>query len=149
MNVEGYENYVVFEDGVVINVLTGRQMKTYVNRGGYLRLDLNKSSKKGKFLVSRLVAIAYIENPENKPQVDHINRVRTDNRVENLTWATHLENCQNKGVQKNNKLGEVNISKTKNGRYKFQKCINKITHYKCFKTLEEAVIYRDNYLSNL
>jgi len=149
MNVEGYENYVVFEDGVVINANTGKIVKSQKNDRGYERIDLTKDSKRKGFRVNRLVASAYIENPENKPEVNHINRVRDDNRVENLEWNTHLENCQNKGIYKTNTSGEANITKTKFDTYLFRKTINNETHCKSFKTLEEAVIYRDNYLSNL
>ena len=60
-------------------------------RSGYLRVQIN-----GKFYkVHRLVAETFIQNPENKSQVDHINRNRTDNRVENLHWCTPSENCRN------------------------------------------------------
>ena len=47
--------------------------------------------------VHRIVAETFIPNPENKSEVDHINRIRNDNRVENLRWVTRLENAQNRG----------------------------------------------------
>ncbi len=149
MNVEGYDNYLVFEDGVVMNVMTGKIVKSHKNDKGYLCITLCENYKKLRTRVNRLVAITYIENPENKPEVNHINRIRDDNRVENLEWNTHLENCQNKGIYKTNTSGEANITKTKWNTYVFRKTINSVVHCKSFKTLEEAVIYRDNYLSNL
>ena len=62
---------------------------------GYLRVELNHSGKSKEYPVHRLVAMAFIENPENKPHIDHINTIKDDNRVENLRWVTPKENAAN------------------------------------------------------
>ena len=147
MQIENYENYLVFEDGFVMNSKTGRQIIPWAITGGYLQVQLCNNGQDKNFLVSRLVALAFIPNPENKPEVNHINRIRTDNRLENLEWNTRLENQQNMGVRKDNTSGEKNIRK-EGDSYRFKKTINKISFSKSFKTLIEAVIFRDNYLSN-
>jgi len=150
MQVSGYENYLVFEDGKVINSKTGRELKFSKTSKGYLSVNLCKNNKRKMFRINRLVAKAYIENLENKPEVDHKNRITTDNRVENLRWATHLENMQNKGDYKNNTTGEKNIRYRKDrNTYVFQKTINKKCFTKTFYSMEEAVIFRDNYLNQL
>lgn len=70
-------------------------LKPSKDKKGYLSVDIKKLDKKKKYSVHRLVAEAFIPNPENKPQVDHINTIRDDNRVENLRWVTKKENMRN------------------------------------------------------
>ena len=72
---------------------------------GYLRVDLRDGDKQKHFKVHRLVCEAFHENPDNKPQVNHINEIKTDNRASNLEWATARENS-NFGTR-NERLGKA------------------------------------------
>lgn len=65
------------------------------DKDGYSLITLTKDGKQYTFKVHRIVAQAFIENPFNKPCVDHINTVRNDNRAENLRWVTVKENRNN------------------------------------------------------
>lgn len=79
------------------------QLKKQSNSHGYNVIRLfNQSNKKGTLIpVHRLVAEAFIPNPDNKPFIDHINTKRNDNRIENLHWVTHSENMNNPISKKN------------------------------------------------
>ena len=149
MEIEGYENYLIYEDGKVYSKHSKRYLKQNDNRNGYLYVNLYQDGKLKHHTIHRLVGVYYIPNPENKPFLDHINRNRKDNRIENLRWVTKSENCQNTGVQKNNKsTGIKNICYDKRvNRYRYQKMINGENHRKYFKTLEEAVEYKKIYES--
>lgn len=67
-------------------------LKNHIGQDGYFKTYLYKLGKVKTCRINRLVAETFIPNPENKPEVNHINEVKTDNRVENLEWTTRKEN---------------------------------------------------------
>lgn len=76
-------------------VVGGRILKGSVDNSGYVYVNLRNEEGLKRVSVHRLVAMAFIPNHENKPHIDHINTIKTDNRVENLRWVDALENINN------------------------------------------------------
>ena len=97
MEVVGFENYLIYDDGRVWSKnYKGRFLKHRINPEGYLKVNLCKDGKHKTMTIHRLVALHYIENPENKPEVDHWDNNKQNNNISNLRWATKSENQRNK-----------------------------------------------------
>jgi len=149
MEIQGYPNYLIYPDGKVWSKPRHRAKGRYLNQRdngrGYLRVKLSNDSVAKEIRVHRLVALHYIPNPENKPEINHIDGDKTNNSVENLEWATRIENLNGfKKHHKNNKSGFKNISPHRKG-FLYSKTIYGETHRKYFKTIEEAIEYKNKF----
>lgn len=92
--IDGF-NYYIHEDGKVENIVTGLILKPSINPdNGYLYVSLWKDNKGYTKSVHRLVAIAFIDNPSDKPFINHIDADRTNPNKSNLEWCTQSENIQ-------------------------------------------------------
>lgn len=94
--IKGYERYSISDTGKVINNITGDIISQRVSNNGYYRFNVRlgdrKYEKPTTLYTHRVVAEHFIKNVENKPEVNHINGNKKDNRVENLEWVTSREN---------------------------------------------------------
>lgn len=89
----GFEGlYKVTPDGLIWSVRSSKYVKQVTERSGVNRVVLHNNGKKARKMVHRLVAEAFIPNPSNKPQVDHIDGNKQNNDVCNLRWCTDEEN---------------------------------------------------------
>lgn len=91
--IENYPNYTISDKGEIVNTNTNKELKGYIRKDGYVVATLSKGSKKYKCYIHRLVAETFIPNPNNLPQVNHIDEDKTNNCVSNLEWITSKDNC--------------------------------------------------------
>lgn len=92
--IKDYEHYYISNCGRVLNTKSGKMLNMYDNGHGYLFVRLCKNGEYKTKRVHRLVAQAFIENPDNLDTVDHINGIKTDNRAENLQWLSNSDNVK-------------------------------------------------------
>jgi len=126
-DINGYEGYYqISNQGNVKSIdrfdgvhdRQGTIIRQNLKQNGYLQVGLRKHNKRKWFGVHRLVAIQFIENPDNKPQVNHIDGNKLNNTVENLEWVTGKENqshAKSIGLRDNMPRGEKNPNYGKYG----------------------------------
>jgi hypothetical protein len=117
--INGFKDYYVSNFGRVANFNyrnTGKRilMKTFTTKAGYYQIALVNNGKRIKKYIHRLIAEAFIPNPQNKPEIDHIDTNRKNNSINNLRWATKIENLNNP----NTILNRVNGQKNKTSKIK-------------------------------
>lgn len=95
------------------SVLKEKTIKPYKLKTGYLIVQLYKNGNDKRFLVHRIVAKEFIPNPKNKEQVNHLNGVKTDNRLENLEWCSRSENIKHADENNLRVLKGTNNSQSK------------------------------------
>lgn len=109
-----FSGYTVSEAGVIRNK-QGKEIARQVARNGYERVELWENGKGKKFLVHRLVAAAFVPNPEGKPDVNHIDGEKLNNSAANLEWVTQRENqlhAYSVGLQKGHHVSGLKLSES-------------------------------------
>jgi hypothetical protein len=143
MNIHDFQNYLIYDDGKVFSKNTNKLLRPFKDNGGYHCIDLCKDGKRKTHRIHRLIAIHFIPNPDNLPQVDHINRDKSYNTVQNLRWSSPVDNCNNKGKYKTNTSGHIGISYQKKDKlWTYKKTYHNKKVRKYFKTKTEALCYK-------
>ena len=104
-SIENYENYVVSSFGKIKNTKTARILKAGLSSHGYLTVVLCEDGNRRNHKIHRLVANAFLNNPNDKLCVDHKDNNRTNNNISNLRFATTNENQHNRKLSNNNTSG--------------------------------------------
>ena len=145
-----YPNYQVSNIGRVMNIKTTRILKACINGTGYPSVTLSNNLGVKTNFCHRLVAREFIDNPNNKLCVDHIDRNKLNNNIDNLRWVTHQENMnQSKTINTTSKYKGVSLKK---GTVKWIAQIrlnNKIHYIGVFKNEKDAAIAYNKKASEL
>lgn len=111
-------DYEITRNGEIYSLKHNKRklIKGYIDKYGYRRVLLHILGKRQKYFVHRLVAMKYIENPNNLPQVNHKDGNKLNNNVENLEWVTAKQNIQHaikNNLRKVNNSSKLNINQVK------------------------------------
>jgi len=96
--IKGFEKYKVSASGEVLSTHTGRRLIPSIDHKGYVVFHLYKDGVRQNKKGHRLVAEAFLPNPDNLPEVDHIDTDRKNNKLDNLRWVSSSSNTRNRDI---------------------------------------------------
>ena len=145
-----FPSYEINKEGVVRRRKDQKILSTELRRG-YLSVHLHKDGKGKHCLLHRLLAERFIPNPNHLPTVDHLNRNKTDNRLENLMWKSRSDQNLNRGrCLKGTNTNEPNIHFCERDTVFVVQLQKDFVRYKRnFQTLDEAISFRNQLLNTL
>ena len=94
IKIEGFEEYLINPKGEVFSTKTNKLISLGKIRKGYMQVNLRKNNKNNRFYIHKVLAEAFIPNPENKPYINHIDGNPSNNSLDNLEWCTASENLK-------------------------------------------------------
>jgi len=144
--IKDFENYICRSNGEIYSLKTKRNMKVHINDRGYHTIVLKNNGRRRCAGLHRLLGECFIDNPENKCDIDHIDRNKSNNDLSNLRWATRQENNENKGMYKTNTTGHKHIytisSGNCKGHFRYKRKYNNKWYYKQSKDLNVCIEYK-------
>ena len=138
------DRYEVSDDGLIRNTETGRVLKQR-DSNGYRTCYITRDGRTSCYMVHRVVAKAFVPMIEGKNVVDHINRDKTNNSVQNLRWTDTSQNNRNRSRFHSKTDGLHNITQNGN-KFVVSFMQNRETTRKSFETQEEAIAWRDDFI---
>ena len=141
----GFEDYLINQNGQVFSIKTNKYLIPQKSNTGYFHYALSKKGKVRTISIHRLIGLHFIKNPNNKKFINHINGIKTDNRIENLEWVTHSENMLHA-----NKIGlcESNMKGVKLSNSKIVLDVNTGVYYNSAKEVADLYGFKENVFRN-
>lgn len=94
MEYKQFANYLIYKDGTIKSLLTGKNITKRIGPNGYYQINLCINGKCKTFMFHRLIANAFIPNPDNLPCINHIDGNKLNNQLSNLEWVTYSDNTR-------------------------------------------------------
>lgn len=96
IGVVNWDSYMISSYCRVMNITTGKIKTPHLHHSGYYTISMHKNGKPKYFILSRLIGLHFVPNPDRLPEINHKNKIRRDNRISNIEWNLSIENIEHR-----------------------------------------------------